>query len=194
MINKFFRRAIVAFGVFCSVGSVAAQSTAGSTTQGASSPSALVTPQARGPNAIDTLSKAAQDAGVRSCRPLADRVNQYLIGNAPSSGVLFAAPENANARVFSSMVELESGQGVTYVSANFAPYGDSGCGVAYDAVTYWPESCADVATKVLKELRPMGTLGKGIAMLDGGPAMRMFLMPAGTGCVQIKKELVYLYR
>lgn len=143
-------------------------------------------------NGEQVLSQVTLSAGVRTCKPLADKVNRYLIADSQSSGVLFIAPENPNGRIFSSTVELESRQGTTtYASASYAPYGDTACGVAYDAVTYWKESCAEVSTKVLKELRPIGVLGSKIVMLDGGPAMRMFLMPAGSGCVQIKKEVLY---
>ena len=143
-------------------------------------------------NGEQVLSQVTLNAGVRTCKALADRVNRYLIADSLSAGVLFVAPENANGRIFSGTLELESKQGsTTYASASYAPYGEVGCGVAYDAVTYWKESCAEVSAKVLKELRPIGVLGSKIAMLDGGPAMRMFLMPAGSGCVQIKKEVVY---
>lgn len=143
-------------------------------------------------NGEQVLSQVTQNAGVRTCKPLADQVNRYLIAESQSSGVLFVAPENANGRIFSGTLEIESRQGTTtYASASYAPYGEVGCGVAYDAVTYWKESCAEVSAKVLKDLRSIGPLGSKIAMLDGGPAMRMFLMPAGSGCVQIKKEVMY---
>lgn len=143
-------------------------------------------------NAEQFLAQAAVNAGVRTCKPLADRVNRYLIGESQSTGLLSASPENANARIFSSTIEIETLQGsTTYASTTYAPYGDAGCGVAYDSVTYWNDSCKDVAAKQLAALKVMGTLGNKITMLDGGPAMRMFLMPAGAGCVQIKKEIVY---
>jgi hypothetical protein len=143
-------------------------------------------------NGEQVLAQVTQNAGVRTCKPLADKVNRYLIADSQSSGVLFIAPENANGHVFSGTLEIESKQGsTTYASASYAPYGEVGCGVAYDAVTYWKESCAEVSSKVLKELRPLGPLGSKITMLDGGPAMRMFLMPAGAGCIQIKKEVLY---
>lgn len=143
-------------------------------------------------NGEQVLAQVTQNAGVRTCKPLADKVNRYLIADSQSSGVLFIAPENANGRIFSGTLEIESKQGsTTYASASYVPYGDLGCGVAYDAVTYWKESCAEVSSKVLKDLRPLGALGSKINMLDGGPAMRMFLMPAGSGCIQIKKEVLY---
>lgn len=143
-------------------------------------------------NGEQVLTQVTQNAGVRSCKPLADKVNRYLIADSQASGLLFIAPENANGRIFSGTLEIESKQGsTTYASASYAPYGEVGCGVAYDAVTYWKESCAEVSSKVLKDLRPLGPLGSKITMLDGGPAMRMFLMPAGAGCIQIKKEVLY---
>lgn len=143
-------------------------------------------------NAEIFLAQAAVNAGLNTCKPLADRVNRYLIGENQSSGLLSASPQNANARIFSSTIEIETRQGLTtYASTNYAPYADSGCGVAYDAITYWKDSCTDLAAKQLGNLKVIGTLRNKITMLDGGPAMRMFLMPAGTGCVQIKKEILY---
>lgn len=138
------------------------------------------------------LSRAAQNAGVRACQPLVDRATRYLISDSPSWGLLLAAPDNANSRIFSTVIEIEPEKGPTTIaSATFAPYGDSACGVSYDAVTYWKESCLEVYSKQLKELRLIGNLGNKVVMLDGGPSMRIFLMPAGTGCVQIKKETAY---
>ena len=143
-------------------------------------------------NGEQVVSQVTQNAGVRTCKPMADKVNRYLIADGQSSGLLFIAPQNANGRIFSGTLEIESQQGsTTYASTSYAPYGEVGCGVAYEAVTYWKESCAEVSSKVLKDLRPIGPLGSKITMLDGGPAMRMFLMPAGSGCIQIKKEVLY---
>lgn len=142
-------------------------------------------------NADKALAQAVQDAGLQSCKPLSDQVTRYLIGNSKSAGMLLAAPDNANARIATTSIEIENAQSLTYASATYAPYGAAGCGVAYDAVTYWAESCTEVSKRLLNDLKPMGTLGNKLVMLDGGPAMRMYLMPAGAGCVQIKKEVVY---
>jgi len=35
-----------------------------------------------------------------------------------------------------------------------------------------------------------GALAKNIGVRNGGESMKVFLMPAGTGCVSIKKEIV----
>jgi hypothetical protein len=147
--------------------------------------------QRRVDSAEQVISQAAQTAGVKACKPLTDQVTRYLVGNGQSSAMVFVAPNNANSRLFSNSIEIVNPQTVTYSSAHYAATGETTCGVVYDAVTYWSESCADLSSKLLKELKPMGLLGSKIAMLDGGPAMRMFLMPAGSGCIQIKKEIVY---
>ena len=137
------------------------------------------------------LAQTATDAGMRTCKPLLDQVNRFLISNSQSAGMAFVSPNHPNTRLFSSSIEIESPQSVTYASAHYAPNGDSNCGVVYDAVTYWAESCAVVSSRLIKDVKPLGTLGSKIAMLDGGPTMRIFLMPGGPGCIQIKKEVIF---
>lgn len=147
--------------------------------------------QRREASAERALAQTATDAGMRTCKPLLDQVNRFLISNSQSAGMAFVSPNHPNTRLFSSSIEIESPQSVTYASAHFAPNGDSNCGVVYDAVTYWAESCAVVSSRLIKDVKPLGTLGSKIAMLDGGPTMRIFLMPAGPGCIQIKKEVMF---
>ncbi len=147
--------------------------------------------QKKAETAEQVISQAAQAVGVRACKPLTEQVTRYLVANGQSSATVFAAPNNANARLFSNSIEIVNAQTVTYSSAHYAPTGETTCGVVYDAVTYWKESCSEVSSKLLKDMKPLGLLGSKIATFDGGPAMRMFLMPAGTGCIQIKKEILY---
>lgn len=143
-------------------------------------------------SAIEVPTQAVQNSNNKSCRSLSEQVNRYLITESTNTaGIVFSAPENSNKRIISSSIEIENKQGLTYASTTYSPNNDSGCGVAYDTVTYWNESCNDVYSKTLRDLRAIGTLGTKIYMLDGGPAMRMFLMPAGSGCVQIKKEVLF---
>ena len=134
-----------------------------------------------------------------TCKPLSDRAIDLIAGDAASSGLLFVPPREADSRVFSLSMAVEDAARTTYASASFAPYGDVGCGLAVDFVTYWPNPCQAVSAVLEKQLQAVagpgsksrGRLGAKISMLDGGPNMRMFLMPAGTGCVQIKKEMLY---
>jgi hypothetical protein len=88
------------------------------------------------------------------------------------------------------LMELETDNGPTFISSSFAPHQINGCGATYDAVSYWPETCEVVAKKRFSLFEPVGKLHKAVLILNGGSATKVFLMPAGTGCVSIKKEVV----
>ena len=76
------------------------------------------------------------------------------------------------------------------ISATFAPNQANGCGASYDAIVYWAQACEVVAARQFNGLKKIGTLRKSIAVLDGGVATKVFLMPASKGCISIKKEIV----
>ena len=189
--KKSFRAHVVATLLALIAGGVAAQNSNRKLGADAAKSDIISTAQQRDESADKVISRAAQNAGLRTCKPAIDQVNRYLIGDGISSGVLFSASENANDRIVTSSIVIENKQGLTYATASYSPYGDVACGVSYEAVTYWKESCAELSSKVLRDMPRMDPLGKKIITLDGGPSMRMFLMPAGTGCVQIKKEVLH---
>jgi len=49
---------------------------------------------------------------------------------------------------------------------------------------------ARVGTQQFAGLKRAGQMKTNITLLDGGPATKVILMPAGSGCVSIKKEVV----
>jgi len=59
----------------------------------------------------------------------------------------------------------------------------------YDSVEYVNKSCLEMEKLVFKDLKRIGVLKKNIVVLDGG-TLKIFLMPAGSGCVVIKKEVL----
>jgi hypothetical protein len=189
--KKSFEAHVVATLLALIAGGVSAQNSNRKLDADAAKSDIISKEQQRDESADKVISRAAQNAGLQTCKPAIDKVNRYLIGDGISSGVLFSAPENANARIVTSSIVIENKQGLTYATASYSPYGDVACGVSYEAVTYWKESCTELSSKVLRDMPRMDPLGKKIIMLDGGPSMRMFLMPAGTGCVQIKKEVLH---
>lgn len=135
----------------------------------------------------------AQRSGVVKCLPRINQVTSFVIGpNANSGMVLNSTTGGVDQRLVSTLIEIE-GNGITsFVSGSFAP-GATGseCSGTYDAVTYWPGSCAQVASNNFAAFKATRPLLKNINTLDGGPFVKVFLMPAGTGCVSIKKEILY---
>lgn len=141
-------------------------------------------------SASNAVTQAAVRQGVLSC---AARINQLsnFLGYTPQAGaLLMAPPAQADERLVPLAMELSTDNGSAYVAATFAPNQANGCGASYDAVAYWPQKCEAVAARQFAGLKTIGKLKKDITVLDGGVATKVFLMPAGNGCVSIKKEVV----
>jgi hypothetical protein len=139
---------------------------------------------------VNPVTQAAVQAGVLACVSRINQVVTFLTANSKSAAYLFLPPKQPDQSLFSVSLGLETDKAATiYASASFAPTTNGQCSALYDTVEYVALSPADVETKILKNLKRKGTLGKDIVILDGGP-VTVFLMPAGSGCIVIKKEVV----
>jgi len=157
-------------------------------TQAAKTP-APVAPAPTGP--LNAVAQAAQKAGISDCLGRINQVSNFLTAGSQQSGAsLSVSPQAPNEHTASIAFEIKSPQVLSYASADFAPLAN-GCGGTYEAVTHWQNSCKDVASKGYAQLKFIGVIQSSILVLEGGPQLRVFLMPAGTGCVAIKKEVVY---
>jgi hypothetical protein len=137
------------------------------------------------------LAQTAINSGIVDCVGRIQQVTDFLTANSKSGAFLFIAPSDTNRHIVSTSLEIQAHGASSYASASFAPVGNSGCDALYETVSYWGNRCEDVANRAFPSLPPAGKLGETITMLDGGPNLRIFLMPAGQGCLSIKKELVY---
>lgn len=138
------------------------------------------------------ITQAAKKMGVVKC---ANRVEQherfFSQQNNPVSALSFVAPNDQNNRLFSLSLEIVEQNESVYVSTNYAPSGRDDCAASYDLVKYWPNSCKEVAEKVYYQFSGSGSLASQISVLGREPNVKVFLMPAGEGCVSIKKEIVF---
>jgi len=136
------------------------------------------------------ISQAALAQGVISCIPRINQVTSY-VGYTDNLGAFLMAPTNQqDHRLIPIVMEIPTDSGPAYVSAEFAPNQANGCGATYDAVIYWPERCDLISSKQFNGLKTSGILTKEIIILSSGLNTKVFLMPAGSGCISIKKELV----
>lgn len=140
--------------------------------------------------ATNGITQAAVQQGVLNCASRINQVSNFLGFNNQSGAVLMTPPNAQDQRLIPLAMEIPTESGSAYVSAQFAPNQANGCGAAYDAVVYWPQKCDAVAAKQFAALKKVGQMKKDISVLDGGLATKVFLMPAGSGCVSIKKEVV----
>jgi hypothetical protein len=141
-------------------------------------------------NAINPITEAAVKAGVRSCKDRINQVSNFLTSNTNSGWLLFQPTSQPDRRLISvSMEAATKDVSSAYISESFAPNQANGCAGLYETVVYWEKGCFDVAKKQFATFKRAGVLSKNISVLDGGAGVRVFLMPAGKGCVAIKKEV-----
>ena len=64
-----------------------------------------------------------------------------------------------------------------------------GCAGMYEQVIYWSEPCAAVKSSVCGKFAGEHVMLRDVKVSDDGPALQVYLTPAGAGCVSVKKEL-----
>lgn len=141
------------------------------------------------PAGANALTLVAVQKGALSCASRIEQISNYLGFSGQAGAMLMPPPAPADQRLLPVAIGLPTATGSAYVSATFAPHQANGCGASYDAVVYWAQACDAVAGQ-FASFKKVGALGRDIAVLDGGPQTKVFLMPAGTGCISIKKEVV----
>ncbi len=149
------------------------------------------TQQSGDTSSLNALARQMAERGIRRCAGRVDQVTGFLgFGTGAKALVMLPSGEPDRRLIPLSMEAADEQVGTTYISATFAPNQANGCGATYDAVAYWPRDCERVGREAFAELEPMGRLRESVAVLDGGKHMKVYLMPAGQGCVSIKKEVI----
>jgi hypothetical protein len=144
------------------------------------------------PSAVHPITEVAVKAGILSCASRINQVSNFLTADKQGTGIyLFIPPSIPDQSIFSvSMEVLGINASTAYASESFAPNQAGGCSALYEEVIYLPMSCNDAATKYFSGMKRERELLKNITVLVGPPTVRVFLMPAGSGCVVIKKEVI----
>lgn len=141
---------------------------------------------------VNGITQAVVNAGVLTCASRVNQVANFLTTGTQGAGAfLFIPPVNPDQKIVSISMEIPISPGSSaYASASFAPGQANNCGALYETVVYWPTGCDDVAGKNFAAFTRVSTLSKTVVILDGGQTTKVFLQPAGAGCVSIKKEII----
>ena len=135
---------------------------------------------------VHAVTQAAVKLGVFSCLKRIEQVASFLTaGN--KSGIFIFTPQNQpDQHVFSTSFEIiRPDESTLYASVNFFPNND----FVYDVVEYVDKSSEQLQQTTFAHLKNKTMLKNNIVLLDGGK-VKVFLMPAGSGTVVIKKEVV----
>lgn len=136
------------------------------------------------------ITQAAMKTGIKSCAGRINQVTNFLGAGVNVGYMMFYPNKNPDLQMTSVSMEIPLKDNTAYASASFAPGQAGYCGGMYETVVYWPNKCSEVAEKQFGALKKAGALAKNISVRNGSESMKVFLMPAGAGCVSIKKEIV----
>ena len=135
---------------------------------------------------VHAVTQAAVKFGVLSCLKRIDQVASFLTAGNKSGVFIFNSLKPADQHVFSTSFELiRPDESTLYASVSFFPNND----FVYDVVEYVDKSSEELQETVFPHLKNKTMLKNNIVLLDGGK-VKVFLMPAGSGTVVIKKEVV----
>lgn len=135
---------------------------------------------------VHAVTQEAIRLGILSCLKRINQVTTFLTANTESGVLIFPSRHQPDQHIFSTSFEiLPPDNSIIYASASFFPNQDA----VYDTVQYVDKGCEELEKTVFKHLNRKSVLKKNIIFLDGGN-VKVFLMPAGSGCVVIKKEVV----
>jgi hypothetical protein len=135
---------------------------------------------------VNAVTEAAVKMGILSCVSRINQVASFLTANVKSGVYIFKPKAQPDKHVFSTSFELlRPDDSTLYASASFFPNQDA----VYDTVEYVNIGSEELEKTVFKNLKRVSVLKKNIILLNGGN-VKVFLMPAGSGTVVIKKEII----
>jgi hypothetical protein len=147
------------------------------------------------PAPIDRLMAALQQLHLTNCTPVFQQAGRFLFENAPVNFVV--QPLGPDTNRWPTVVTSEGNhppgtQSKTaqtrFTTLIVAPAGT--CSGLYQQVIYWPETCAALKARVFGQFQGEHALLAKVRVSETGPGLQLYLMPAGVGCVSIKKELI----
>ena len=135
---------------------------------------------------VSAVTQAAVKLGILSCVSRINQVATFLTTNNQSGVFIFSPQEQPDQHIFSTSFELiRKDDSTLYASASFFPNQDA----VYDTVEYVEKNCEELEKTVFANLKRISVIKKKIIVLNGGD-VKVFLMPAGSGTVVIKKEVI----
>lgn len=140
--------------------------------------------------AIQRLEGSLQQLGLRTCAARFQDVAGFLFANGDVDFVLQPLGPNPNLwpTALTSAGAYEQSKQSRFTTLLVAPAGT--CAGMYQQVIYWAEPCPTLKKRVFGGFTNDRVLRGAIMQSESAPGLQLYLMPAGPGCVSIKKELL----
>ena len=150
---------------------------------------------AQAPTPVQRLNAAVQQLGIRACAPVFAQAGGFLFEDGRAEFVV--QPLGPDVNRWPSVVTAESShpggtprapRQTRLTTLIVAPAGS--CSGLYQQVIYWPEPCTTLKTRVFAGFGAERPLLANVRQSEANPGLQLYLMPAGAGCVSVKKELI----
>ena len=133
------------------------------------------------------LLEAMQQVHLTQCAARVQQVTNFLFDGQPARFTV--QPLGPDADRWPTVIIVESadpaGGRTRFSTLMVAP----NCAGMYQQVIYWPQACSVIRTRVFASFTGDRVLFRDVRVSDAGPALQVYLIPAGSGCMSIKKEL-----
>jgi hypothetical protein len=153
-------------------------------------PSALAQPTgAPPPKSIERISAAMRVAGINRCAPIVRRVAEFLIEDGVAGFRLKSTGANRDlAPVVLTLETRHRALGtVRYATVTAIP--QANCSGFYEQSIYWPVTCPDLKANNFANFPAAAFLHSAIAVSEASESVQLAMLPAGQGCISIKKEI-----
>ncbi|WP_052446103.1 hypothetical protein [Aeromonas fluvialis] len=139
--------------------------------------------------AEDTIpTKQAKEKGIKTCLHAVEKMSNFIAdGNHGASSVWNSKVPDESA--FSTVIERTYSDGSIFTSLTVARTKSDHCYSEYEKIIYFEDNCMATAQKNYKEAEYKGEVNKNVTSLSQN-GVDIFLMPAGNGCVVMRKEIL----
>ncbi len=145
--------------------------------------------------ADNAIGQQAQTWGVSQCLGGVSYLSGFLTAGMNANWLLTRGTGNADEELFAAtIVGEETSSGLRGISNLYAaPVWGGGCDTAYESTIYIAAQCRQARDAVFPTFTTPLELGSTVvdAFTTESGTGRLFLMPAGPGCVAVKSEIFY---
>lgn len=132
--------------------------------------------------------KKAREVGVKDCLKTIEKISNFIIKDANYGVNSVWNSKHPDKQAFSSMIEVNFGDGTMLASLNVTKTASGECYVEYEKIFTFNKTCLALAKETENSVYK-GELGKEVAYLEVEGAA-VYLFPAGSGCIFVKKEII----
>jgi hypothetical protein len=140
------------------------------------------------PTVAARFSVAVAKAGIKRCAPIVTRVAEFLIETGDAGFSLKSLGRDPDTSpVLVTLESAHAGFGTTrYATIVVIP--KESCSGYYEQTIFWAKPCAKLKQENFANFPVTKPLLRNVQASAASPTVSLYLMPAGAGCVSMKKE------